>query len=174
MVRSLFYNIFHYKYVILPRYFKYEVTQFYILSSIPFLMRFVALHNKNLFLTHFFLRIMSHLFKMSTELPPTHQRLTKAKQKNIKFSSVCLSSFWIGCAKKGKKIYPLNLSILQQITVNGVNFCTAYVFGRLDDRSLVFSILWLSPKIIAFHPKETSFKMSTKKRKKHNFENLGL
>ena len=44
---------------------------------------------------------------------------------------VCLSSFWIGCAKKDRKIYPLNLSILQQITVNGVNFCTAYVFGRL-------------------------------------------
>ena len=129
MVRSLFYNIFHYKYVILPRYFKYEVTQFYILSSIPFLMRFVALHNKNLFLTHFFLRIMSHLFKMSTELPPTHQRLTKAKQKNIKFSSVfALALFGLAVQKKGKKIYPLNLSILQQITVNGVNFCTANVF----------------------------------------------
>ena len=52
---------------------------FRFLAIIRFLMRFVALQNRNLFLTHFFLRIMSHLFKMSTELPPTHQRLTKAK-----------------------------------------------------------------------------------------------
>ena len=63
---------------------------------------------------------------------------------------------------------------MQQITVNGVNFCTAYVFGRLDDRSLVFSILWLSPKIIAFHPKVASLKWKERKERTHNFENLGI
>ena len=137
-------------------------------------MRFVALQNKNLFLTHFFLRIMSHLFKMSTELPPTHAETYKSRiEKHKILKCVCLSSFWIGCAKKDRKIYPLNLSILQQITVNGVNFCTAYVFGRLDDRSLVFSILWLSPKIIAFHPKVASLKWKERK-KTHNFEDLGI
>ena len=92
------------------------------------------------------------------------QKLSRIEKHKI-LKCVCLSSFWIGCAKKDRKIYPLNLSILQQITVNGVNFCTAYVFGRLDDRSLVFSILWLSPKIIAFHPKVASLKW--KERKKH-------
>ena len=39
-----------------------------------------------------------------------------------------------------------------------------YVFGRLDYRSLVFSILWLSPKIIAFHPKVASLKWKEKKK----------
>ena len=104
-----------------------------IISSIPFLMRFVALQNKNLFLTHFFLRIMSHLLK---NVYRTHSYTPKTYKIRIEkhkiFKCVCLSSFWNGCAKKDRKIYPLNLSILQQITVNGVNFCTAYLFGRLD------------------------------------------
>ena len=76
-----------------------------------------------------------------------------------------LALFGLAVQKKDRKIYPLNLSILQQITVNGVNFCTAYVFGRLDYRSLVFSILWLSPKIIAFHPKVASLKWKERKER---------
>lgn len=133
MIWSEFSKIFHHEYVIRPHYFHYEVTQFSILSLIPFLMRFVALQNKNLFLTHFFLRIMSHLLKNVYWTPSYTPETYKSRiEKHKILKCVCLSSFWIGCAKKDRKIYPLNLSILQQITVNGVNFCTAYLFGRLD------------------------------------------
>ena len=84
------------------------------------------------FLTHFFLRIMSHLLKNVYWTPSYTPETYKSRiEKHKILKCVCLSSFWIGCAKKDRKIYPLNLSILQQITVNGVNFCTAYVFGRL-------------------------------------------
>ena len=127
----------------------------------------MALQNKNLFLTHFFPpnyeSFVQNVYWTPSYTPETYKSRIE-KHKILK--CVCLSSFWIGCAKKDRKIYPLNLSILQQITVNGVNFCTAYVFGRLDDRSLVFSILWLSPKIIAFHPKVASLKW--KERKERN------
>ena len=122
-------------------------------------MRFVALQNRNLFFNSFFPpnyeSFVQNVYWTPSYTPETCKSWIE-KHKILK--CVCLSSFWIGCAKKDRKIYPLNLSILQQITVNGVNFCTAYVFGRLDDRSLVFSILWLSPKIIAFHPKVASLK----------------
>lgn len=140
---------------------------FRVLAIIPFIMRFVALQNKNLFFNSFFPRNYESFVQNVYWTPSYTLKTYKSKiEKHKILKCVCLSSFWIGCAKKGKKIYPLNLSILQQITVNGVNFCTAYVFGRLDNRSLVFSILWLSPKIIAFHQKGTSLKWQKRKKRK--------
>ena len=75
MIWSEFSKIFHHEYVIRPHYFHYEVTQFSILSLIPFLMRFVALQNKNLFFNSFFPpNYESFVKEMSTELPHTHGR----------------------------------------------------------------------------------------------------
>ena len=95
-------------------------------------MRFVALQDRNLFFNSFFLpnyeSFVQNVYWTPSYTPETYKSRIE-KHKILK--CVCLSSFWIGCAKKDRKIYPLNLSILQQITVNGVNFCTAYVFGRL-------------------------------------------
>ena len=95
-------------------------------------MRFVALQNRNLFFNSFFPPNYESFVKkcLLNSLLHTAETYKNRIEKHKILKCVCLSSFWIGCAKKDRKIYPLNLSILQQITVNGVNFCTAYVFGK--------------------------------------------